>query len=74
MRLFESYDEWYNSITDNGNSPLTEEFIVEKLNVLQDTTSNSTKDFIMRYGSEHLESLISFFTLALEEIRKRKEV
>lgn len=64
----QTYDSWKECITVQAGIPFTEEFIAERLDVLQNFRHQDTMRFISLYGEEQLSRVISWFKRARSEI------
>ncbi len=64
-----NYQEWHFCITTICNINLTETYIKERLKVLQDNKSTETKVFEKKYGRAYLDTIITWYHIALSETR-----
>lgn len=66
----QTYDSWKECITVQAGIPFTEEFISERLEVLENPNHQDTTRFISLYGEEQLSRVISWFKIARNEIEE----
>jgi len=62
--LLTSYTEWRHCIEVKCGIKLTDEFILERLNELNDETNTKTYAFMQLYGASYTGLIISWFEKA----------
>lgn len=62
-----NYQEWHHCIVNECRIELTEQFIQQRLDVLNNSSHQETRRLIHLYGQEHLEKLITWFTAAAQD-------
>lgn len=63
-----TYLEWYHCITVECSIPLTLDFILHRLDVLETPGNQETRRFISLYGKDHLNKIIEWFKKARNEL------
>ncbi|MBK0093597.1 hypothetical protein IBT49_25420 [Erwinia sp. S63] len=63
----QTYQEWHHCIVDECRIELTEEFILQRLDIMKNKAHQETRRMISLYGKMHLEKLITWFTAAYKE-------
>ncbi|WNZ58426.1 hypothetical protein QT397_14120 [Microbulbifer sp. MKSA007] len=64
----ENFNAWLYCITVECGIELTPEFVDERINALQDNKNYHTRNFILLYGQEHHQKVLSWFKQVREEI------
>ncbi len=62
-----TYQQWYQCITKECGIPITKEFILQRLAILEDHKNEETRRFISLYGQHHLDNIIQWFKKAREQ-------
>ncbi|EPY9770969.1 TPA: hypothetical protein N2R65_004541 [Klebsiella variicola] len=68
-----TYNEWENCIVNDCGIELTDSFIQQRLDVLNNESHHETKRLLSLYGKPHLEKLIRWFTTAAEKLNTENE-
>lgn len=69
----QTYQEWHHCIVSECRIELTEEFIQQRLDVLNNKTHQETRRMVSLYGKAHLEKLIIWFTTASKEKNRENQ-
>jgi len=69
MNIKQSYAEWKECIFGDNKQPFAEEYIRQRLSVLENTQHPECKKFIATYGEEYTLTIISYFKQALNEVK-----
>ena len=62
------YESWKKCITQKCKTPLTKEFVKERIKVLSQKDSKGRKDFVEKYGDHWTDRVLGYFKQALEEV------
>ena len=62
------YESWKRCITQKCKTPLTREFVKERIKVLSQEDSKDRKAFIEKYGLHWTDRVLGYFQQALEEM------
>ncbi len=65
----ETYEHWHHCITVECGTPLTPEYITERLATWRDEKTEETLRFRKLYGDAHWRSMIGWFKRAAAEAR-----
>ena len=63
----QSYQTWHHYITVRGGIQLTQRYIDERLDELNNRNHAKTKEFATRYGEPYLKQVISWFQTARQQ-------
>lgn len=63
-----NYQAWKMCITHKCKIPLTKKFVAERINSLSNKESSEYRNFVMKYGEDWTNTIISYFKKSLEEI------
>jgi hypothetical protein len=69
MSLVKSYEEWEKRIVPTIGHELNREYVHARLQILGNEEHKETKKFIRVYGLEYTNRIISYFKLALNEVK-----
>lgn len=61
-----TYKEWHHCIVNECGIPLTQEYIQQRLDVLNNNTHQETRRLVSLYGQAHLAKLIEWFSAAAQ--------
>lgn len=64
----QNYAEWHHCITVECGIPLTDTFINERINAMQDVNDYKTRQFVKLYGSQHHQNVLAWFHQAKEKL------
>ncbi|WP_444935763.1 hypothetical protein ACJJIW_16535 [Microbulbifer sp. JMSA004] len=64
----ENYNAWLHCITIECGIELTPEFADQRIRALQDNSNYHTRNFILLYGTEHHQKVLSWFKQVRKEI------
>lgn len=56
-----NFEEWKYCITEKCHLELTEEFVLERIKILNDPTHKETKHFIKLYGKNHWQNILRWY-------------
>ena len=65
--IFKNYDEWRSTMTDCAGLTLDRSYCEERIAALADENIPTTKSFLVAYGSDYRDLVVSWFTRALKE-------
>jgi hypothetical protein len=68
--ISKTYEEWKFCIIEKCGISLTFEYIEERLSVLSNEQNKERNKFIELYGQEHLNNVIDWFKIALNETKQ----
>jgi hypothetical protein len=63
----QTFEEWKNCIVNYCKINLTKEFALQRLSVYKDSKNEETRKFISLYGEQHLQNIIKWFEIILNE-------
>lgn len=63
-----SYEAWKHCITVKCKIPLTEQYINERLQELENTSDYHTQQFVNSYGDQHRQRVIRWFQQAKSDL------
>ena len=66
------YESRKNCITQKCKTPLTKEFVQERIKVLSQKNSQGRKAFVEKYGDHWTDRVLGYFKQALEEMQFKK--
>jgi len=62
----ENYDQWHHCIVVECGLELTPNFIEQRILALQNNKEHYTRQFVNKYGPQHHQRVLSWFTQARE--------
>ncbi len=68
MDIKQSYQEWKQCIFGEDKQPFSEEYIRQRLDVLENPQHAEHKKYVATYGKEYTLKIISYFKRALSEL------
>jgi hypothetical protein len=63
----QTFEEWKNCIVHDCKINLTKEFALQRLAVYKDSKNTETQKFISLYGEQHLQNIIKWFEIIVNE-------
>ena len=57
----QNFNEWYKCITEKCKIDLTKEFVLKRIEILENENSAEHKKIIECYGDEHLENILFWY-------------
>ncbi len=63
----QTFNEWTNCIVNDCKLKLSKEFVIQRLEVYQDSNNWETERFVSLYGTAHLQNIIGWLTQALKQ-------
>lgn len=63
-----SYEQWKHCITHDCGIPLNSEFVLSRINTLENRKTEYAKQFIRLYGEAHYTNVVQWFKQAKGEL------
>lgn len=70
----QNFEEWKICIEQKCEIPLTRQFAEQRLAIYKNEKLPETQRFLTRYGADHLQHIIAWFTRVVEEKKNELSV